>query len=399
MIDEHLQNAGIAADDIETRLDGQNGKTLLITKRELLYFDQAGLQKAKLREIVNVKTAKTGELNVRSPNEALIEGSIKGFDLSELKFFFEAVKGAIARAKTSVTGSEMPPARAAEPAPPPEPIATPPIADAPLAATDWDDVPTVTTSSDAWAAPQAAAADWDSPASGAWTPEKQTFEIPPDLPNRNRVSDSWADLEAELNPTKSGSMPGLLNPSAMIPAPAPVFPPAKDAIDPFADLARNAAQKVSGDNWGAPPAPINVKASDSGVSATGIMVPSSASGEWSGEIMDASTALDTKAPKEAKNNNNVRQVRLGDQSGSMEIVARWLRILSLIFAASCAFLSAALLVAAKFEPSLTEWAMIFAAFFLGLLLPMIGWGIAALLSNWVSASKDLRSIRKATLGH
>lgn len=399
MIDQVLQEAGILLEDIETRLEGQNGKSLIISKRDLLYYDNQRLQRARLREIVNVKTAKTGELSVKSPHESLIEGSIKGFDLAELKFFFEAVKNAIARAKSSATGADMPAPRGLGSLPvAPVAVSVPEPAPAPIA---WDSSPSEPTSWDtaaakstAWDIPPPPANNawnaeapkaWDAAPPKAWMPEKQTFEVGPEAVIAKPSKDSWADLDAELNPAKSGSMPPLLNASAMIPAPRP----AKAPIDPFADLARsNPSRSSSADDWGSSssPKPDN---------PTGVMVAPSASGEWGGEIMDASTALDGKA----KSGKGTPAMRLGDNTAGIEGIARWLRILSIIFLLVGALLPASLLLESNFAPDFTHLALIVVSFFGGLLLPLIGWGVSELLTSWAKASLDLRSIRKATLGH
>ncbi len=390
MIDQDL---GIQPEDIETRLEGQGGKVLIITARELIYYDNSGLQRGRLREIVNVKTAKTGELTVKSPTESLIEGSIKGFDLAELKFFFESVKSAIARAKASATGTDFPTPKAVVPEPAPAALGSmwgdaPPAPDP-----SWDAKP-----DPSWdAKPPAPTWDTTPPTPpNTWMPEKQTFEVGPDVSAHLPEKDSWADLDSELNPAKSGSLPGLLNASAMIPAPSPVFSsPSKAAIDPFADLARN-ARSNSGDDWGSSNQPINLKPdAKPDIGATGVMVASSASGEWGGEIMDASTALDAKTPKSGKN----QAMRLGDNTAAIEGIARWLRILSIVFLVVGSVLPASILIEADFSPSLNQWALIVVSFFGGLLLPLIGWGVSELLVSWAKAASDLRSIRKATLGH
>jgi hypothetical protein len=360
MTDQALLDAGIQAGDVETRLEGQGGKTLLISKRELLYFENGQLQRARLREIVNVKTAKSGELTVKSPTESLIEGSIKGFDLAELKFFFEGVKNAIARAKASATGSDLPAPKAPEPIAPPTPE---PIAPPPSAASSWD----TPAPPSAWNTP---------PSSSAWMPEKQTFEVAPDV------------IPQQLNPTKSGSVPPLLNASAMIPPPSPSLP-SKPAVDPFADLAKNAPS--SSDDWDSPNATINLKP-DTG--ATAIMVPSSGTGEWGGEVMDATKALDSKTPQKGKTN-----VRIGDNSAALEGIARWLRILSLTFFVTSAAVPAVLFLESGSSLAILTLVLMAVAMLGSLLLALMAWGLSELLMAWAKASSDLRSIRKATLGH
>jgi hypothetical protein len=382
MIDQALLDAGIQDADVETRLEGQGGKSLLITKRELLYFENGQLQRGRLREIVNVKTAKSGELTVKSPNESLIDGSIKGFDLAELKFFFENVKNAIARAKASATGADLAAPKAPEPAPPaPPPVSTPP-------ASAWDN-PSPSASS--WDNPPAPASGWNTPpTSSAWMPEKQTFEVAPDVIPQKPSKDSWADLEADLNPAKSGSVPPLLNASAMIPPPSPSLP-SKPAVDPFADLAKNAPSRPSSDDWDSPSATINLKP-DTG--ATAVMVPSSGTGEWGGEVMDAAKALDSKTPQKGKVN-----VRIGDNSAALEGLARMLRIMSLGFFIASAGVQAALLLNSNFSPDTLTVMLMVVGFIGSVFFALLGYAISELIFNWAKASADLRSIRKATLGH
>jgi hypothetical protein len=387
MIDQVLQDAGVLLEDIETRLEGQNSKSLLITKREMLYVEDTRLQRAKLREIVNVKTAKTGELTVKSPSDNLIEGSIKGFDLSELKFFFETVKGAIARAKTSVTGTEIVVPKAIVPAPEAGALPMDDWDDKPITAQDdkpvspWDDKPIP-----AWSDNKPVPAWDDKPAPNAWMPEKETQDVQPE-PAHDPQKDSWADMDSQLNPAHTSSIPGLLNASAMIPAPGPTFPkPSKAAIDPFADLAKNAQDRVDDLSNNLKP--------DPDVSGTAVIVPSSANSEWGGEIMDASTALNAQ-----KNNKNTPRMQLSSSASSMEGIARWLRFLSIVVLFTGPLLPASILIESEFSPNLNQLALIIVSFLGGLLIPLIGWGMAELLTSWVKASADLRSIRKATLGH
>jgi hypothetical protein len=376
MIDQALLDAGIQDADVETRLEGQGGKSLLITKRELLYFENGQLQRGRLREIVNVKTAKSGELTVKSPNESLIEGSIKGFDLAELKFFFESVKNAIAQAKASATGADIPVPKV--------------VAPAPISPTTAWDNPSPPASG--WDHPSAAPANgWNTPpTSSAWMPEKQTFEVAPDMIPQKPGKDSWADLEADLNPAQSGSVPPLLNASAMIPPPSPSLP-SKPAVDPFADLAKNSPNRPSSDDWDSPSATINLKP-DTG--ATAVMVPSSGTGEWDGEIMDATKALDSKTPQKGKGN-----LRIGDNAAAIEGLARMLRIMSLGFFIASAGVQAALLLNSNFAPDTVTVMLMVVGFIGSVFFALLGYAISELIFNWAKASADLRSIRKATLGH
>ena len=92
-------------------------------------------------------------------------------------------------------------------------------------------------------------------------------------------------------------------------------------------------------------------------------------------------------------------MRLGDNTAAIEGIARWLRILSIVFLVVGSVLPASILIEADFSPTLSQWALIVVSFFGGLLLPLIGWGVSELLTSWAKAASDLRSIRKATLGH
>ena len=48
-----------------------------------------------------------GALSVRSAHGSSIEGSIRGFDVTELKFFFESVKTSVAQAKATLTSPPL----------------------------------------------------------------------------------------------------------------------------------------------------------------------------------------------------------------------------------------------------------------------------------------------------
>jgi hypothetical protein len=99
-IDVRLREIGISDTDVQNRLDGKD-KALVITDQDIVYVDSSGLQRAALRYVTKVITDKTGTLTIRSSNGPAIEGGIRGFDVTELKVFFEGVKTAIARAKTA----------------------------------------------------------------------------------------------------------------------------------------------------------------------------------------------------------------------------------------------------------------------------------------------------------
>ncbi len=97
-IDVRLREIGISDTDVQNRLDGKD-KALVVTDQDVVYIDSSGVQRSTLRFVTKVITDKTGALTIRSSGGPAIEGSIRGFDVTELKVFFEGVKASIARAK------------------------------------------------------------------------------------------------------------------------------------------------------------------------------------------------------------------------------------------------------------------------------------------------------------
>ncbi len=107
-IDVRLSEIGISDKDVQNRLDGKD-KALVVTDHDVVYIDSSGLQRSTLRFVTKVITDKTGALTIRSSSGPAIEGSIRGFDVTELKVFFEGVKASIARAKTASSAGQNAP--------------------------------------------------------------------------------------------------------------------------------------------------------------------------------------------------------------------------------------------------------------------------------------------------
>ena len=105
--DQRLRDAGISSDDVETQIQSTE-TALLLTAREIVLLEPYRIQRGRLRDITGVKIVKTGELSVRSAAESMIEGNVLGFEKTERKLFFDAVKDATARAKASVTSATLP---------------------------------------------------------------------------------------------------------------------------------------------------------------------------------------------------------------------------------------------------------------------------------------------------
>ena len=112
----------------EPVLSELKGETALfaVTLSELLYVGPEEVQRAPLKEIRRVSSAKGGKLVIASKEAPLIEASIAGFDLGELKLFFEGVKGYVGKARRgelTAVQEPAPPGAAEPPTAPPEPEA------------------------------------------------------------------------------------------------------------------------------------------------------------------------------------------------------------------------------------------------------------------------------------
>jgi len=83
---------------ILSQLVGEEG-AFAVTPEELVYIDERGVQRAPLKEIRRVASAKGGRLYISGKDETYIEASSVGFDLSELKLFFESVRGYVQKAR------------------------------------------------------------------------------------------------------------------------------------------------------------------------------------------------------------------------------------------------------------------------------------------------------------
>ncbi len=109
-----------------SELKGESG-LFAVTQSELIYVGPEGVERAPLKEIRRVSSAKGGKLVVAGKEAAFIEASIAGFDLGELKLFFEGVKGYVGKARRGeLTAVEEPKAPEPAPAPPPEAAAEAP---------------------------------------------------------------------------------------------------------------------------------------------------------------------------------------------------------------------------------------------------------------------------------
>jgi hypothetical protein len=392
--DQRLRDAGINPEDVTTRMQSADS-ALLLTSRELVLLEADRIQRARLREITGVKIIKTGELNVRSASEMLIEGNVLAFEKTERKMFFDAVKDATATAKASVTGGMLPAPALLEPPLPEASHINPPVSPALLtsSAEDWraltstppetavpifDPIPfepSTPSSSQPEVAPftpsllessSSTTSDWDDPLTSErtlapevktddpddpWTSAKQTFEVEPEKPAESVTQDSWT---------------------------SPVTDPDAGWNDVFDNKSDTSNQSTS-----------------SGV-ATGAalgMVASSGDSDWGGDTLDAAKALSPE--KSALERQAVNSS--GDNTATMMAVSRWLKIMAVLF-----FLSGAAFTATLFPDNASDllgYFVLLAALFGSILFSLIAWGVSELLSAYASNVQDLRAIRRATLGH
>ncbi|GEM89925.1 YcxB family protein [Oceanithermus desulfurans] len=117
----------LTQDEVVSQLEGADG-LLALTRAELFYIGEAGVQRAPLDKIKKVVGGKGGTLVVMGEAAPLIEAPVRAFQVDELRLFFESVKTFVARQKQA-TVSAPPPEPAPPPAPPePEPAPAEPAA-------------------------------------------------------------------------------------------------------------------------------------------------------------------------------------------------------------------------------------------------------------------------------
>ncbi len=94
---------------ILTELKGAEG-LFAVTPSELIFISPEGIQRAPLKEIRRVASAKGGRLVIAGKEKTFIEASVAGFDVNELKLFFESVKGYVTKARRGELAPPPPPA-------------------------------------------------------------------------------------------------------------------------------------------------------------------------------------------------------------------------------------------------------------------------------------------------
>ena len=396
--DQRLRDAGISSEDVETQI--QSAETaLLLTSREIVLLEPHRVQRGRLRDITGVKIVKTGELSVRSAVESMIEGNVLGFEKTERKLFFDAVKDATARAKASVTNATLPPlpispdsldastaqssaddwrALVSAPAAPVfTPLDAPPTEVSSSAGSNTADFGQVAQSShslapDPFDVRQIAAADprsepdfapnisaWNQTlgesapdeSDDPWKASKQTFEVEPEKPVS--PADPWLVASADpLNNVPLGNASGWSDPFAANPAVG------------AAPLAAVTAVQTSNDDWG-------------------------------GDLLEASKALN--GPIEKSDLERKVSALSGDNTSTLQAFSRWLKIMAVLF-----FLSGAAFTATLFPADTSNilgYFVLLSALFGSMLFSLIAWGLGELLSAYAVSMQDLKAIRRAILGH
>ncbi len=391
MMDTLLTEAGIDLNDIESRLDGQ-GKTLVITATELIYTDETGLQRAPLRQVTKVAIDKTGSLGIRSATSDLITGNIRGFDLTSLKFFLEGAKSSIAKAKalakaptiveslpiTSLPATSLP----ATPAPVPE--VTPRADTGTLGDDAWGHDPAHRQPTfDTWSTLKPADMQTKSPSD-----MHKSFEIAPD-----------DDLPAKSSDDKLEWVEDATT------APTSVVMPQPDAAPTQIPLsATDVHSEVHEWNETFKSQPVPETPPSNAVSASG-------AADWSGDILEASTSLQTpldhQMPVNPSTAINVskdptptidRPVRIGNQP-NLAPFSRWLKglapVVGLLGVASAAL---------QFPTDSTKWGenllqvvTAVSSLVVGVILALLAYGVAEFFTAWGATAADVRSIKRERL--
>lgn len=378
-IDARLREVGINDTDVQTRLDGKD-KALVITDQDIIYVDTTGLQRSGLRFVTKVITDKTGALTIRSSSGPAIEGSIRGFDVTELKVFFEGVKTAIARAKTAPEPAQAPLG------------ATPGALDlgAPLGRTSTPSAP------EPHFEPPPLSAQMSPPSAHLDpTPEPMLGRMPASA----SAMDPWESLSTSRPTLEMPAAPGVLpgfsdaldhrpNSGRLSPdsldwdEPINDHTPTRSAPSAFHDLADDEPMLEPDD---LPPTP---RSAPSPASSTGVMsgalAPAPSDHEqWSGDALDqpiSNAVASSPAPT------------LADHY-AISPVSRWLKILAIPLGL-IGIAAGALSVPATDNPSILQWLQVAGFIVGGITMALISYGIGDLLAIWASMATDVRAIRR-----
>ncbi len=384
-MDTRLTEAGIDLNDIESRLDGQ-GKTLVITASELVYADESGLQRAPLRQVTKVAIDKTGSLGIRSATSDLITGNIRGFDLTNLKFFLEGAKSSIAKAKALAKSPTI--VESVPVTPSPVPTVTPRADTGTLGDDAWGTDPAHRQPTfDTWSTLKSA--DMHTKSSSDM---HKSFEIAPDddVPTKSFADKlEWAE-DAPVAPTS------IIAPQFEAPHTQVLSQPPLSSTDVHSEV-HEWDETFKGS---ATQAALETPASNA-VNAQG-------TSDWSGDILEASTSLQTPVSHQMPVNSSQainisrdptptidRPVRISSLP-NLAPVARWLRIMSLVVGllgvAGAALLFPKDLSTLQDQP--LQLLAVFSSLFVGVMFALISYGLAELFTAWGGLAADIRSIKR-----
>jgi hypothetical protein len=391
-IETRLREVGVLDHDIRTRLNGPD-KALVVTQRELVYADETGVQRTDLRDITKVATTSSGALSVRSAHGSSIEGSIRGFDVTELKFFFESVKTSVAQAKATLTS---PPKVDGAPVDPWDELPASRFAGSP-------NVPPATRLNGANLSGNLNGASLNGASKHNTNEphlERQTLELPPlDPAALSRMSDPGLSVRPE------GNQPRVTDSGVFSPRATSEIPPSVPNLG-VPNLNPRASQEVPanrprmdvryGDNRTDSKADTLGYALPDNQFETGSLgalkapsvVPSS--NDWSGEAFDPKVSLETRHPSSV----NITPT-LVESAASLKPLARWLRLLAGIFILAGIGMAAATVPGEK--DSVMTWA--YPVFYLlgSFLLSILSFGVAELLSVVSDMASDVRTTLRVTL--
>jgi len=175
----------VTQEPILSELKGSEG-LFAVTPSELIYLGPDKVQRAPLKEVRRVASTKGGLLVIAGKEETFIEAPVAGFDVGELKLFFESVKGYVAKARR---GELAPP----EPPPPPPPPAPTEAAEETFAAMPTQETPPVVPEEEPAPSepPQAEAAPQAEPVEEAPAAAPPTRRSPLRLPLKLLALISW----------------------------------------------------------------------------------------------------------------------------------------------------------------------------------------------------------------
>jgi hypothetical protein len=379
-IDVRLSEIGITGQDVQNRLDGKD-KALVVTDQDVVYIDSSGLQRSALRYVTKVITDKTGALTIRSSSGPAIEGSIRGFDVTELKVFFEGVKSYIARAKTA-SGAGQAASHANEAAVAPAQPSSQPDPDhaAPDHSVASHPAPIQPDANADHAAPlEHASSEHDQP--------EHADAFPPMMPTPAPAMDPWESLSTPRPTLEMPAAPGVL------PGFSDDFETARagfggvsaDSLDwdePIFDTSiSNRARTTSPDH-------LEPLQSDHPVTPEMPVMPAIPAQHSGAGMVAPSQDLSLNQPGVLDRTSPT----LAEQY-AISPVSRWLKILAIPLGL-LGIAAGALSVPATETTSIVPWLQVGGFIIGGASAALISYGIGDLLAIWSSMASDIRAVRR-----